>query len=417
MKENYQIEQGAWKKDLRLYVHVPFCVKKCAYCDFLSGPSNEKGIKAYFDALYKEIRCYKDRTKDYKVSSIFIGGGTPSCVDSEYIVRTLSELENVFKLSVENKPEITIEVNPGIIDETKLIDYKNAGINRISFGLQSTHDHELRLLGRIHSYSQFEENYRLAREMGFNNINIDLMSALPDQTITSWEETLYSIIKLNPEHISAYSLIIEEGTSFYDTYGPEGKDKEKLPSEEMDRLIYTTTRDILLSNDYERYEISNYAKRGYECRHNMAYWEGVYYLGLGLGSASLIENTRFSNTNSLTEYQNQIDCYHKDIMSPNLLTKATNHLLDDLIGIRRNIDSLSKNQQIEEFMFLGLRTSAGVSKNNFFNKFGIAMDDLYDDLLLKLEREGLITINNDTIVLTDFGIDVSNRVLSEFLFD
>jgi oxygen-independent coproporphyrinogen-3 oxidase len=149
----------------------------------------------------------------------------------------------------------------------------------------------------------------------------------------------------------------------------------------------------------------------------MAYWEGVYYLGLGLGSASLIENTRFSNTNSLTEYQNQIDCYHKDIMSPNLLTKATNHLLDDLIGIRRNIDSLSKNQQIEEFMFLGLRTSAGVSKNNFFNKFGIAMDDLYDDLLLKLEREGLITINNDTIVLTDFGIDVSNRVLSEFLFD
>lgn len=417
MKENYQIEQGAWKKDLRLYVHVPFCVKKCAYCDFLSGPSNEKGIKAYFDALYKEIRSYKDRTKDYKVSSIFIGGGTPSCVDSEYIVRTLSELENVFKISVENKPEITIEVNPGIIDETKLIDYKNAGINRISFGLQSTHDHELRLLGRIHSYSQFEENYRLAREMGFNNINIDLMSALPDQTITSWEETLYSIIKLNPEHISAYSLIIEEGTSFYDTYGPEGKDKEKLPSEEMDRLIYTTTRDILLSNDYERYEISNYAKRGYECRHNMAYWEGVYYLGLGLGSASLIENTRFSNTNSLTEYQNQIDCYHKDIMSPNLLTKATNHLLDDLIGIRRNIDSLSKNQQIEEFMFLGLRTSAGVSKNNFFNKFGIAMDDLYDDLLLKLEREGLITINNDTIVLTDFGIDVSNRVLSEFLFD
>ena len=417
MKENYQIEQGAWKKDLRLYVHVPFCVKKCAYCDFLSGPSNEKGIKAYFDALYKEIRSYKDRTKDYKVSSIFIGGGTPSCVDSEYIVRTLSELENVFKISVENKPEITIEVNPGIIDETKLIDYKNAGINRISFGLQSTHDHELRLLGRIHSYSQFEENYRLAREMGFNNINIDLMSALPDQTITSWEETLYSIIKLNPEHISAYSLIIEEGTSFYDTYGPEGKDKEKLPSEEIDRLIYTTTRDILLSNDYERYEISNYAKRGYECRHNMAYWEGVYYLGLGLGSASLIENTRFSNTNSLTEYQNQIDCYHKDIMSPNLLTKATNHLLDDLIGIRRNIDSLSKNQQIEEFMFLGLRTSAGVSKNNFFNKFGIAMDDLYDDLLLKLEREGLITINNDTIVLTDFGIDVSNRVLSEFLFD
>ncbi|MDD4113076.1 MAG: radical SAM family heme chaperone HemW [Herbinix sp.] len=430
MNHDYQTYKGTWKEDLRLYVHVPFCVKKCAYCDFLSGPSNGKGIESYFNALYKEIRSYKDRTRDYIVTSIYIGGGTPSCVDSDYITRTLNEIKDAFELSIDIEPEITIEVNPGtmyIVDSNnlnsfengrnKLKEYKKAGINRISFGLQSTHDHELRLLGRIHSYSEFLENFNQARELGFNNINIDLMSALPGQSTWSWEETLIRIAKLNPEHISAYSLIIEEGTPFYDMYGPEGEERDKLPSEETDRLIYAMTKEKLMSQGYKRYEISNYAKEGYECRHNIAYWERVSYLGLGLGSASLIGNTRFSNTNSLKEYMNIINGNHNKFMSTNTKKIYNIGILDDFYGIRRNIISLTKNQQIEEFMFLGLRKSDGVSKSSFLNKFGISMDYIYDKQINKLEKERLIIIEKDFVKLTDYGTDVSNMVLSEFLID
>lgn len=430
MKQDHQVYKGTWKEDLRLYVHVPFCVKKCAYCDFLSGPSNEEGIKSYFNALYKEIRSYKDRTKDYIVSSIFIGGGTPSCVDSDYIVRTLNEIRDVFELTTDISLEITIEVNPGtmhIVDSNesksfeigrnKLMNYKKAGINRISFGLQSTHDHELKLLGRIHSYSEFLDNYIQARELGFNNINIDLMSALPGQSAGSWEETLIRIAKLNPEHISAYSLIIEEGTAFYDMYGPEGEERNKLPSEETDRLIYAMTKGKLMPQGYKRYEISNYAKEGYECRHNLAYWEGVSYLGLGLGSASLINNTRFSNTNSLKEYLNINSDNYNNIMSTDTKKISNDRILDDFYGIRRNIIFLTKNQQIEEFMFLGLRKSDGVSKISFLNKFGVSMDYIYDKQLNKLENERLIIIEKDFVKLTDYGTDVSNMVLAEFLID
>lgn len=417
---------GTWKKDLRLYIHVPFCIRKCEYCDFLSGPANEKNIKAYFEALYKEIRSYKDRARDYSVSSVFIGGGTPSCVDSDYITNTLKELGEAFDLNNDNKLEITIEVNPGTmqvtngsdIDRDKLIAYKKAGINRLSFGLQSSHDHELRLLGRIHSYSEFKENYRIARELGFNNINIDLMSALPDQSIASWEETLISIAELNPEHISAYSLIIEEGTPFYDLYGPEGKSQDRLPSEDIDRLIYSRTKEILSAYGYRRYEISNYAKEGYESSHNKAYWEGVSYLGLGLGSSSYIENTRFKNTRLLDEYIEQINSNHNNIMSTYSSSKShINEFLLDKFGIRRDIISLTKNQQIEEFMYLGLRKTEGVSKSDFLNRFGLSMDELYNDLLVSLSKDKLILIDDDKIKLTDYGIDISNRVLAEFLFE
>lgn len=422
MKINSQVNNGTWKKDLRLYVHVPFCVKKCAYCDFLSGSSKAETIGLYFDALYKEIKSYKDRTKDYTVSSIFIGGGTPSSVNSEYIVRLLGELSEVFDFSTEIRPEITIEVNPGTIDVTKLTDYKRAGINRISFGLQSTHDSELRKLGRIHSYFEFEENYKLARELGFDNINIDLMSALPNQTLASWEETLYRIVQTNPEHISAYSLIIEEGTPFYDMYGPEGYNRKELPSEEIDRLIYGRTKKILQSYGYERYEISNYSKKGYECKHNMAYWEGISYLGLGLGSSSLIDKTRFNNTDIMEEYltiNSNLDRSdrHKNIMSIYNRAFENNEILKDFYGIRRDTNMLTKNQLIEEFMYLGLRMTKGVSKRSFFNKFGISMDNIYQEVLEELKKKGLITIDCDMVRLTDYGIDVSNMVLAEFLLN
>ena len=265
-----------------------FCVKKCDYCDFLSGPSDEEGIESYFEALYKEVGSYEGRTGDYKVSTVFIGGGTPSCVRSEYIARLLEELKRVFEFSSGDgslEPEITIEANPGTVDKDKLADYRKAGINRLSFGLQSTHDRELRLLGRIHTYREFVENYRLARELGFGNINIDLMSALPGQELSSWEETLGRVTELGPEHISAYSLIIEEGRLFMKgTVGRKAKDE--LISEDLDRLIYKRTREILEKYGYIRYEISNYARPGYECRH-MAYWEGLSTWGLVLGRLHL----------------------------------------------------------------------------------------------------------------------------------
>jgi oxygen-independent coproporphyrinogen-3 oxidase len=417
MNKDYSIEQRTWKKDLRLYVHVPFCAKKCDYCDFLSGPSDEESIKSYFEALYKEIKSYEGRTHDYIVSSIFIGGGTPSCVNSEYIVRLLKELGKVFDFVPDENREITIEVNPGTIDASKLTDYKNVGINRLSFGLQSSHEHELKLLGRIHSYSEFEENYLLAVELGFNNINIDLMSALPGQDLKSWEETLYRIIKLNPKHISAYSLMIEEGTPFYEKYGPDGEYKDNLPSEEIELLIYRRTKEILLQYGYERYEISNYAKKGYECRHNMAYWEGIPYLGFGIGSVSFIENTRFNNTNSLKEYQDAALYCHNNIMSTNMADVDKNVLLYDFYGIRRDMISLTKSQLIEEFMIFGLRKTKGISKSKFFSRVGVAIDEIYGDILFRLKNEGLIIIDKDAVWLTDYGIDVSNRVLSEFLFD
>lgn len=402
------INKGTWKKDLRLYVHVPFCVKKCNYCDFLSGPSNEAGIRNYFNALYKEIRGYKDRAGEYNVSSIFIGGGTPSFVDYQYIVDALKEIKDVFDI---RDAEITIEANPGSVDQDKLRAYYNAGINRISFGLQSADDLELKLLGRIHTYSQFVENYQLARDIGFNNINIDLMSALPMQTLEAWEDTLQNISVLSPEHISAYSLIIEEGTPFYDRYGPKGYDKDMLPDEATDRMIYKRTKELLKAYGYNRYEISNYAKEGYESKHNLAYWEGTEYLGLGLGSSSLIEARRFHNTFDMDEYNSLINSSHINSSHMN------NGLLYDLFGIRKEIVSLTKNDQIEEFMFLGLRKIQGVSKDEFFVRFGIAMENIYNKVLEDLLKDGLILIDRDMVRLTDYGIDISNHVLAEFLLD
>ncbi|MDI9508675.1 MAG: radical SAM family heme chaperone HemW [Bacillota bacterium] len=416
MSNNIYIN-GTWKKELRLYVHVPFCVRKCEYCDFISGPSDEKTIKKYFESLYTEIRSYKDRAKDYIISSVFIGGGTPSCVDSDYIAKTIIELEDAFIFDKNLiMPEITIEVNPGTIDKTKFLAYKKAGINRISFGLQSCNDKELIMLGRIHTYREFVENYLLARELGFNNINIDLISALPGQTLRSWEETLDRLGKLKPDHISAYSLIIEEGTPFYSLYGPGGDKKDMLPSEDIDREIYKRTGEMLSSYGYDRYEISNYAKKGYFSSHNLAYWERKNYLGLGITSASLINNTRFNNTNSIEEYLRLVNST-SDIIPITSINKEKDLLMYDAFGIRRDITRLTKNQQIEEFMFLGLRKCKGISKHIFYENFGLPIERVYNNVLLKLESQGLILIDDDMIRLTSYGIDISNLVLAEFLLD
>lgn len=375
-------------KLLELYVHIPFCIKKCAYCDFLSGPSDEKSRENYVELLCSEIEACKDKVKEYKVSTIFFGGGTPSVLRGEQIKRIMDVLRAVFDFT--DDVEITLEMNPGTITEEKLVAYKEAGVNRLSIGLQSVHDEELKLLGRIHTYEEFLHSYELARKVGFENINIDLISAIPGQTVESWMDSLRTIVALTPEHISAYSLIIEEGTPFYEKYG-KGVGAELLPSEEEEREIYWQTKQILQEAGYERYEISNYAKPGYECRHNVGYWERTPYLGFGIGAASLYEETRYTNPSDIETYQM---CFVEKFQA----------------------ERLSIEEQMEEFMFLGLRMTKGIFKQAFEEYFGKKVEEVYGKQIEKLKHLELLEENNDRICLTETGIDVSNSVFVEFMF-
>ena len=361
-------------RPLELYIHIPFCVKKCKYCDFLSGPSTAAQRESYVKSLCQDIRSYMELAKAYRVISIFIGGGTPSTLTAEQIQQIFKAVRETFY--VEEHAEITIEMNPGTVDREKLLGYKKCGINRLSIGLQSTRNQELHILGRIHTYEEFLETYHLARAEGFRNINIDLMSAIPGQSLEDWEESLRNVAELDPEHISAYSLIIEEGTPFYEKYG-EGRHAEELPDEETERKMYWRTKEILDSYGYERYEISNYAKPGYACRHNLGYWDRTEYLGIGTGAASLIDNSRFD--------------YGEEPQK------------------------LSISEQMEETMFLGLRKMKGVSKKQFSETYGRTMESVYGDVLKDMEQKGLLTIENEFVKLTSRGIDVSNYVMSEFL--
>jgi oxygen-independent coproporphyrinogen III oxidase len=406
-------------KDLGLYIHIPFCVRKCDYCDFLSAPASEDSKKDYINGLITEIESYSGLTQDYIVPTIFIGGGTPSSIDASYIKEIMETIHKVFQVD-RHRLEATIEVNPGTVTRDKLMAYRESGINRLSFGLQSVDNKELKLLGRIHTYEQFEENYYLARETGFSNINIDLMSALPGQSLATWEKTLNTVIDLKPEHISAYSLIIEEGTKFYDRYHDDTKAADQLPDEETDRQMYYRTKELLALHGYHRYEISNYAKEAYECRHNTSYWIGTDYLGLGLGASSLLDGARFSNMHDMKQYILQCNEYKNVTKLGNKIERNTNEkyvMKHDRIGIRHDYEELTPRQRMEEFMFLGLRLCNGISKKAFFHRFHVDMDHIYSDVLSKLSKRGVLEITGDTVRLTEYGIDVSNTVLSEFLFD
>ena len=371
---------------LSLYIHIPFCVKKCLYCDFLSGPYDNKTQKAYVNALLLQIEKEASDYKEFRIISIFFGGGTPSLLEITLMNRIMTKLKQVFYICED--AEITIEANPGTLTYEKLILYKQAGINRISIGLQSTHNKELELLGRIHTYEEFLENYDNARKAGFQNINIDLMSALPEQTLENYEETLIRICNLKPEHISAYSLIIEKGTPFYEK-------KLNLPNEEVDRLLYEKTEEILEKYGYYRYEISNYAKPGYESRHNSIYWTRDNYLGLGLGAASMVNNVRWNCSDNMEEYCNGM--FEK-----------------------KQVQQLSVNEQMEEFMFLGLRRMEGISTDLFYKFFGETTENIYGEQIEKLKKEGLLaeelTKESRYLKLTKRGIDLSNYVFEKFLF-
>ncbi len=339
------------KKELELYLHIPFCVSKCKYCDFLSAPSGEEQRQIYVERLCRRIRYWSDviHNYGYEIVSIFVGGGTPSILTEVQITQVFEAVHESFP--IREDAEITLEMNPGTDVKDKLPVYRELGINRLSMGLQSADNEELKCLGRIHTYEDFRQVYQWAREAGFTNINVDLMSAIPGQTLESYEDTLRKVADLEPEHISAYSLIIEEGTPFYERYG-EGRHAEELPDEDTERQMYVRTGEILEDYGYHRYEISNYAKDGYECRHNLGYWDRKEYLGLGAGASSLMDHIRWKE--------------------PDHIGPSTGLVLEE----REDFTRLRRKDEMEEFMFLGLRKINGVSEYDFYKSFRVSMDEI-----------------------------------------
>ena len=491
------------ERNLELYIHIPFCVKKCAYCDFLSAPAGEETRAAYVRALVKEIRAAAmpegaeehesdrmdrvflaseagekqaaarknreaeatetgiKRGKDRQgtpqeditclpVTSIFFGGGTPSLLEASQIEAILSAVRERFRVNPE--AEISLEANPGTLTREKLKACRSLGINRLSMGLQSPREEELRLLGRIHTYEEFLANYHAAREAGFSNINVDLISALPDQTLAQWEENLERVAKLGPEHLSAYSLIVEEGTPFFARYAEDERRRQKglpplhLPSEELERDMYRATRDILADYGYRQYEISNYAKAGFECRHNNGYWTGVPYLGFGLGAASYTGAVRFSRTRDLKKYlrhlgesaenreegqsglayPERIEKNQRSLACPETMEnkhsgqecpESTEGTSSDNVLEKEwydTVEFLTKRDKEEEFFFLGLRRMEGVSEDDFRNRFGNGWEE-YENAMERLIRMGLLDRSGDILRLTEDGMDVSNMVFAELL--
>lgn len=420
---------------LELYIHIPFCVRKCAYCDFLSFPSGEEERERYVERLTEEIEEAGAVSEGYVATAIFFGGGTPSVLTPKQTERILNAVKKSFYVAED--AEITTEVNPGTADREKLEAWRQAGINRLSFGLQSTENRELQYLGRIHTMEDFLESYRAAREAGFENINIDLMSALPGQTVSSWEKTLRTVVSLQPEHISAYSLIIEEGTPFCQLFGEDGDAAEEkkrrqslgipeLPDEDAERRMYYDTERILGEAGYHRYEISNYAKPGYECCHNKGYWTGTEYLGLGLGASSYINIRREKGEAA------KISASGKESGDRRQLERSSNvrdfkmylSLTRDDFRAGRQIEErelLTNQAMMEEFMFLGLRLTEGISEEEFFRRFSCTLETVYGDVLQELARQELMERYEREGAafwrLTKRGIDVSNCVLAEFLME
>ena len=469
------------EQNLSLYLHIPFCVRKCLYCDFLSGPQSADMQEQYVEALCREIQETSPEYREYQVVSVFIGGGTPSVLLPEQTIRIMETLKSCFILT--NTCEISMEMNPGTVTPEKMNAYRACGINRISIGLQSANDGELKALGRIHTCADFLKAYEMAVEAGFTNINVDLMSAIPEQTLKSYQETLQKVLALQPQpvHISAYSLIVEEGTPFYEQ-------ELNLPDEETERRMYEITDDILRNAGYHRYEISNYAKAGKECVHNKVYWQRGNYLGLGIGSASLIQNVRFHNVTDIWSYVNLMlgensigneienaskehgekfqveeDCLKKGNAEKEQVEKLTaekeqvekvnaeienvkkdnieknsaeegnteknnmesgnaacpdKNIIGRVKKLREEVQELPIEEQMEEFMFLGLRMMEGVSERRFFENFGRRFEEVFPGVIEKHEKLGLLEVTGEEFVhlkLTSHGIDVSNQVFVDFM--
>lgn len=375
------------KKELGIYIHIPFCKQKCYYCDFISFANKDKKQEQYINAVKKEIDTYQ--LEKYNVTTIYIGGGTPSYIESKYIVELIGKLKEQLKNNITKfeEIEITIEVNPGTVTKEKLQDFKSCGINRLSIGLQTTNNNLLKQIGRIHTYEEFLDTYNWAKEVGFENINVDLMLGLPNQTIKDLKDSLENVIKLGATHISVYSLIVEEGTVISKLLD-EGK--VQLPSEETEREMYWYVKNTLELNGYKHYEISNFAKENKYSKHNMNCWKQEEYIGLGVAAHSYLNNTRFSNGNDIENYINNVE--NKDV---------------------EEVQTLEDKQN--EFMLLGLRMLDGVDIASFKQKFGQNPIYLYKDKLNELVEEGLLVVDLNHIRLTNKGLDLANLVFEEFV--
>ena len=380
-------------KKLGVYIHIPFCKQKCYYCDFVSYANNEKYFEKYVQALIMEIdNFFQKNNNETEIETIYIGGGTPSIIDAKYIKKIMTKLQE--KNALITAKEITIEVNPGTVTEEKLRTYKKIGINRLSIGLQSTDNNILKTIGRIHSYEDFLNTYKLARNQGFGNINVDLMIGLPNQKISDIKSSLEKIAELKPEHISVYSLIVEENTPIEKMLNIG---KLELPDEELERNMYWYVKNFLELNGYKHYEISNFAKEGYESKHNLDCWNQKEYIGFGVAAHSYIDDVRFGNTDSIEEYLE--NCENGEF--------EKNRIIDEV-----EKDVFSREQ---EFMLIGLRKIDGVSIQDFKNKFGDNPIFIFKDELSKLVGEGLVVVDFDSIRLTNKGLDLANLVWEEFV--
>ena len=374
---------------LGLYIHVPFCAQKCYYCDFNSYKINSNQKKEYLINIEREMKFYKEEFKDKCFNTVFFGGGTPSILTVSELKELVNNINENF--NIKNDAEITIECNPGTINREKLEAMKKMGINRLSIGLQATQNYHLKSIGRIHTYEEFEKNYYDALDIGFENINIDLMYALPNQKTQEWKDTLDKIIKLNPSHISAYSLILEEGTKLYDMY--QNKEFELL-DEDTDINMYNYTIDTLKRHGYNQYEISNYSKENLECKHNIIYWKCDNYLGLGPGASGFIGDTRYSNIEDICEYNKCI--------------------MQNIRPVSEEIE-LTKKDKIEEFIFMGLRMNEGINIDVFKERFDTDFYDIYQEVMDKLIKRELVRFDGKNISLTQKGREISNSVFIEFL--
>lgn len=372
-------------KEIALYIHIPFCKQKCFYCDFPSYACKDKLMESYVDALCIEI---KDKCKNYIIKTLFIGGGTPSYLDHNSLRKLMNTIS---ELRFTEDAEKTIECNPGTVSKEKFEIIRKGGINRLSFGLQTTNNELLKSIGRIHTFESFKENYFLARSLGFENINIDMMFGLPKQSVEEFIKGLREIVELKPEHISSYSLIIEEGTAFYNLYE---KDKLEVPSEEEERDMYREGKKFLEKNGYKQYEISNFSKEGKECRHNEVYWMCEEYLGVGVSASSFIDEKRVKNIDSIEEYIENIN------QGKSIVEEEYENTRED---------------DIEEFMFMGLRMNVGISEKKFKEKFGVDVDSIYKNVINKNIKLGLLKRKCGTLYLNDLGIELSNSVMSDMI--
>lgn len=374
---------------LGLYIHIPFCIKKCKYCDFNSFKLNVDEKRKYLNSLKREMELYKVNLEDKSIDSVFVGGGTPSILNEEEIKILFQNIKNNFR--IKDSAEITMECNPGTLTLNKLKTMKACGVNRLSIGLQAVQNNHLEYIGRVHTYEEFEKNYYQAKEVGFENINIDLMYALPNQSKEDWMESLEKVVKLNPTHISAYSLILEENTELFNMYQ---KHEFKLLDEDTDIEMYEYTINYLKSNGYNQYEISNYAQKGFECKHNILYWKCENYVGLGVSASGFLNEIRYNNLCELDKYEEIIHSGKKPIEWE---------------------EKLSIKDEIEENIFLGLRMNEGIKFKDFYEKYNLYFEEEYKIEIDKLKKMELIETNDEGMRLTQKGREISNSVFVEFM--